>query len=140
MRPLATCLSISVLWLTSALVQAVESSLETHCFTSPATTVTTYTSSNKASVMTADARYRAPTTSSRLETLDVLSIGLSLDVFRQGETWQALQEQSGKQLEALHAGSILPMDSKKYPVTANDKDMAWEKRKSDALELGLKEF
>ena len=140
MRILVTLLSITGSLLSTHLVQAAESSFAPRCFARLATTVPAYTSSNKASAMTADARYRAPTTSPRLETLDVLSIGLSLDVFRQGETWQALQEQSGKQLEALHVGSILPMDSKKYPVTANDKDMAWEKRKSDALELGLKDF
>ncbi|ETD37757.1 hypothetical protein U724_19890 [Pseudomonas chlororaphis subsp. aurantiaca PB-St2] len=90
--------------------------------------------------MSVDPRYRAPTTSSRLETLDVLSIGMSLDVFRQGQAWQTLQEQSAKQPEALHVGSILPMDPKKYPQTADDKDMAWTKRVADALELGLRNF
>lgn len=29
---------------------------------------------------------------------------------------------------------------KKYPITADDKDVAWEKRKADALEMGLKDF
>ncbi|NBF13498.1 DUF2875 domain-containing protein [Pseudomonas sp. Fl4BN1] len=90
--------------------------------------------------MSADTRYRAPTTSPRLETLDVLSIGMSLDVFRQGQTWQALQEQSAKQTESLHVGSVLPMDPKKYPVTSDDKNMAWTKRIADALELGLRDF
>ncbi len=59
--------------------------------------------------MSADA-YHPPTTSPRLETLDVLSIGMSLDVFRQGQVWKALQEQNAAQAEALHVGSILPMD------------------------------
>ncbi|MBO3274699.1 DUF2875 family protein [Pseudomonas sp. Milli4] len=86
------------------------------------------------------AAYHAPTTSPRLETLDVLSIGISLDVFRQGKLWQALQEQSSRQTDALHVGSILPMDPKRYPITADDKDMAYEKREADALELGLKDF
>ena len=140
MHTLATCLLISALLLTSPLVQAFDNSLATRCFTSTATAVTTYTSSNKASAMTADARYRAPTTSPHLETLDVLNIGLSLDVFRQGQIWQALQGQSEKELEALRVGSILPMDPKKYPVTADDKNMAYEKRKADALELGLRDF
>ena len=140
MRAQVACLSMNVLLLTSPLVQAVESPLATRCFASPATVVTTYPSSKKASAMTTDARYRAPMTSPRLETLDVLSIGLSLDVFRQGQVWQALQEQGDKQLEALHVGSILPMSPKQYPVTADDKNMAYEKRKADALELGLRNF
>lgn len=89
--------------------------------------------------MSADA-YHPPTTSPRLETLDVLSIGMSLDVFRQGQVWKALQEQNAAQAEALHVGSILPMDPKKYPTSADDKDMAYEKRQADALELGLKNF
>jgi len=90
--------------------------------------------------MPADTRYRAPATSPRLETLDVLSIGMSLDVYRQGQAWQTLQEQNARQSEALHVGSILPMDPKKYPVTADDKDAASEKREADALELGLRDF
>ncbi|HBP5743977.1 TPA: DUF2875 family protein, partial [Pseudomonas aeruginosa] len=89
--------------------------------------------------MSADA-YHAPKTSPRLETLDVLSVGMSLDVFRQGQVWKALQEQNAMQAEALHVGSILPMDPKKYPTSADDKDMAYEKRQADALELGLKNF
>ncbi|RTS00371.1 DUF2875 domain-containing protein, partial [Pseudomonas paraeruginosa] len=89
--------------------------------------------------MSADA-YHAPKTSPRLETLDVLSIGMSLDVFRQGQVWKALQKQNAIQAEALHVGSILPMDPKKYPISASDKDMAYSKREADALELGLKNF
>lgn len=141
MRQILAYLSISGLLLTSPLVQAVENSLmTTRCFASPATPVTTHTSAKEAANMSADTRYRAPATSPRLETLDVLSIGLSLDVFRQGQVWQALQEQSTKQPEALHVGSVLPTDLKKYPQTADDKDMAYDKRKADALELGLQDF
>ncbi|WP_338014894.1 type VI lipase adapter Tla3 domain-containing protein [Pseudomonas cavernicola] len=141
MRRLLACGALSGLLLTSHLVQAAEPPLTTmRCFASQATPVAAYPSSHKASAMSADARYRAPTTSSRLETLDVLSIGMSLDVFRQGQAWQTLQEQNAKQPEALHVGSILPMDPKKYPVTADDKDMASEKRETDALELGLRNF
>ncbi|MCW8024532.1 type VI lipase adapter Tla3 domain-containing protein, partial [Pseudomonas aeruginosa] len=73
------------------------------CFASPATSVTAYAPAKEA-VMSADA-YHAPKTSPRLETLDVLSIGMSLDVFRQGQVWKALQEQNA-QAEALHIGSI----------------------------------
>ncbi|WP_324186313.1 type VI lipase adapter Tla3 domain-containing protein, partial [Pseudomonas paraeruginosa] len=61
------------------------------CFASPATSVTAYPPAKEAT-MSADA-YHAPKTSPRLETLDVLSIGMSLDVFRQGQVWKALQEQ-----------------------------------------------
>ncbi|WP_276525144.1 type VI lipase adapter Tla3 domain-containing protein [Pseudomonas chlororaphis] len=141
MRSILPYLSIPGLLLTSHLVLAATPSLtSTRCFASPATAVTAYTSAKEATTMSADTRYRAPTTSPRLETLDVLSVGMSLDVFRQGQAWQTLQEQSARQPEALHVGSILPMDPKKYPVTADDKDMAYTKRKADALELGLRDF
>ncbi|MBK5510347.1 type VI lipase adapter Tla3 domain-containing protein [Pseudomonas sp. TH15] len=142
MRLDRACLFFTGLLLTSPLAQAAEHPLTaSRCFASSATSVTAYTSSAKeAATMPVDARYRAPTTSPRLETLDVLSIGMSLDVFRQGQTWQTLQEQNAKQSEALHVGSILPLDPKKYPVTADDKDMASEKREADALELGLRDF
>ncbi|WP_115658628.1 DUF2875 family protein [Pseudomonas sp. PH1b] len=141
MRRMLAYGALSGLLLTSQLIQAAESSLTSiRCFASSATPVIAYSSAKKASTMTVETRYRAPTASPRLETLDVLSIGMSLDVFRQGQAWQALQEQNAKQLEALHVGSILPMDPKKYPVIADDKDMAYAKRKADALELGLKFF
>nr|WP_305809498.1 DUF2875 family protein [Pseudomonas sp. PH1b] len=130
------CLSLLSHW-----AQAAELPLSSErCFASPATPVTAYTSARKAPSMTVEPRYRAPTTSPRLETLDVLSIGVSLDVFRQGQVWRALQEQSAQQSEALHVGSILPMDPKKYPQTADDKNMAYDKRETDALELGLRDF
>lgn len=90
--------------------------------------------------MPVDPRYRAPTVSPRLDTLDVLSVGMSLDVFRQGQVWQALQEQSARQPEARYVGSILPIDTQRYPQTADDKDLAYEKRQADALELGLRDF
>ncbi|MDP9505231.1 DUF2875 family protein [Pseudomonas protegens] len=138
---LFTYWSFSSLLLISHLTQATESSLTSiRCFASPATAVSAYTSSRKAYSMSVEPHYRAPTSSSRLETLDVLSLGVSLDVFRQGQLWQVLQEQSLKQVESLHVGSVLPTDPKKYPVTASDKDMAWDKRKADALEMGLRDF
>ncbi|WP_336314619.1 type VI lipase adapter Tla3 domain-containing protein [Pseudomonas sp. BLCC-B112] len=122
-------------------VQAAELPLTSgRCFASSATPVTAYTPARKASTMTVDTRYRAPTTSPRLETLDVLSLGVSLDVFRQGDIWKTLQEQNVREPASLHVGSILPMDPKKYPVTADDKDIAYAKRKADALELGLRNF
>ena len=141
MRSIFTSLSIASLLLVSCSTLAGQTPLTLpRCFANPATPVPAYPLTKKPADMSADTRYRAPTTSPRLETLDVLSIGISLDVFRQGQTWQALQEQSAKQTESLHVGSILPMDPKKYPVTADDKDTASEKREADALELGLRDF
>jgi len=141
MRRVLSYLSMTGLLLTSHLVPAAKTTpAPGRCFASPATPVTAYTSAKEGATVPADARYRAPTTSPHLETLDVLSIGMSLDVFRQGQVWQTLQEQSARQPEVLHVGSILPMDPKKYPVTADDKDIAWDKRKVDALEMGLRDF
>ncbi|MFD4839799.1 DUF2875 family protein [Achromobacter sp. NPDC058515] len=98
------------------------------------------TLAKEADIMSIDARYRAPTASSRLDTLDVLSVGMSLDVYRQGMAWATLQKQNDVQSSALHVGSILPTDPKQYPVTADAKDMAFSKRMADALELGLRNF
>jgi hypothetical protein len=129
------------LLLTSPLVHAAaHPSTASRCFASAASPVTAYTSAKEAATMPVDARYRAPATSPRLDTLDVLAIGLSLDVFRQGQAWKALQEQNAKQTEALHVGSILPTDPKQYPVDGDAKDLAYDKRKADALELGLRDF
>lgn len=129
------------LLLTSPLVQAAEHpSTVSRCFASAASPVTAYASAKGNATMPVDARYRAPASSSHLDTLDVLAIGLSLDVFRQGQAWKALQEQNAKQAKALHVGSILPTDPKQYPVDGDDKDMAYDKRKADALELGLRNF
>ena len=135
------CLLLSVFFLTSPLTLAAEQPLTvSRCFASPPSPVTTYTSAKEAAAMPVDARYRAPVTSPRLDTLDVLAVGISLDIFRQGQVWKALQEQNAQQAEARHVGSILPTDPKKYPVDADDKDMAYDKRKADALELGLRDF
>lgn len=98
------------------------------------------TLAKEADTMSIDARYRAPTTSPRLDTLDVLSVGMSLDVFRQGMAWVELQKQDELESNSLHVGSILPIDPKRYPVTANAKDVAFSKRMADALELGLRNF
>lgn len=141
MRSVLASLSVTGLLLISHSTQAAESPLTTtHCFASQTTPVTAYPPLEKAPAMSDDARYRAPTTSPRLETLDVLSIGMSLDVFRQGQAWEAMQKQNAEQPDSLHVGNILPMDPKQYPVTADDKDMAYSKRKADALELGLRDF
>ncbi|WP_337994630.1 type VI lipase adapter Tla3 domain-containing protein [Pseudomonas idahonensis] len=141
MRRLFQCLFIVCLLVVTHQSEADETSLVTvRCFASPVTAVTADIPAKEAASMPTDTRYRAPTTSPRLDTLDVLSIGVSLDVFRQGDIWKILQEQNAREPEALHVGSILPMDPKKYPVTADDKDLAYAKRKADALELGLRNF
>ena len=132
---------VSALSLASTQSYANETALRIkHCFSTSDTAVTVQTLDKKAFSMPIDSAYRAPTTSSQLQTLDVLSIGMSMDVFRQEQSWTALQAQNTTHPEALHVGSILPMDPKKYPITADDKDVAWEKRKADALEMGLKDF
>ncbi|MFD4837060.1 DUF2875 family protein [Achromobacter sp. NPDC058515] len=110
------------------------------CLSSAITPFTSDALAKEASTMSIDARYRAPTTSPRLDFLDVVSAGLIVDVYRQGQVWDALQTQDAVQSNALHATSILPTDPKKYPVTADAKDMAYDKRKADALELGLRNF
>ncbi|MFD4841159.1 DUF2875 family protein [Achromobacter sp. NPDC058515] len=81
-----------------------------------------------------------PTPSVRLDTLDVVRIGLSLDVYRQGQVWAQLQAQNSAQPQALHVGTALPMDPKEYPIVADAKDMAWRQRKANALELALQGF
>lgn len=84
--------------------------------------------------------FSAPTSSSRLETLDIVRVGLSLDVYRQGQVWAQLQQQNSNQAEALHVGTALQMDPAFYPTIAEDKDMAWSQRKANALELALQSF
>ncbi|MNU31987.1 hypothetical protein D3C71_205180 [compost metagenome] len=90
--------------------------------------------------MPTGARYTAPATSPPLEVLDVLRVGLSLDVYRQGQAWDALRRQDAAQPNALGLLSILPTGPGGYPVTAYAKDMAYDKRKSDALRLALRDF
>ena len=141
MRAFITCLSMSGLLLTSYSVQSAEQPLlSARCFANAETFVPAYPPTKKAINMSADTRYQAPSTSPRLETLDVLSIGISLDVFRQGKIWQTLEEQNLKIPESLYSGGILPTELNEYPQTSDDKDIAYDKRKADALELGLRNF
>lgn len=132
---------IATLLLVSDFVLANDSGLRSAlCFPSIESPVTNDRSAKEITIMSKDTHYRAPSVSARLDTLDVLGIGVSLDVFRQGQVWQVLQEQSATQSEALHVGSVLPKDISKYPVTSSDKDMAYNKRKTDSLELGVRDF
>ncbi|MDH0090982.1 hypothetical protein N7373_05955, partial [Achromobacter mucicolens] len=81
-----------------------------------------------------------PSPSARLATLDIVRVGLSLDVYRQGQAWAHLQAQNKAQPQALHVGTVLPMDPEQYPVLADLKNMAWRLRKAHALELALQGF
>jgi len=83
---------------------------------------------------------QAHSPSARLATLDIVRIGLSLDVYRQGQAWAHLQAQNNAQPQALHVGTVLPMDPERYPVLADLKNMAWRMRKANALELALQGF
>ncbi|KFF35797.1 hypothetical protein G039_0305275 [Pseudomonas aeruginosa VRFPA01] len=103
MRSMLSAFSLVGVLLNCPVGQAVESPLSSmRCFASPATPITAYAPAKEAA-MSADA-YHAPTTSPRLETLDVLSIGMSLDVFRQGQVWKALFRQSGHVRYCLRLG------------------------------------
>ena len=110
------------------------------CFDSSATSVVADSLFKKNISMTTDVSHRPPTNATRLETLDILGLGVSVDVFRQGGLWLNISQQSERQHQALHVGSVLPTDPNKYPVSADDKNTAYAKRKADALELGLKDF
>ncbi|MEN5162089.1 type VI lipase adapter Tla3 domain-containing protein, partial [Achromobacter spanius] len=82
----------------------------------------------------------APMQQPRLETLDIVRVGLSLDVYRQGQAWAQLQKQNTAQPNALLVGSALPMDPRDYPVDGTLQDLAWGQRKSNALEMALRSF
>ncbi|WP_208491248.1 type VI lipase adapter Tla3 domain-containing protein [Paraburkholderia tropica] len=110
------------------------------CFAAPEPGATAQSDKDINPMPTNSSQSQAPAEPPRLKTLAILSVGLSLDVFRQGQVWDALQKQDAAQPESVHVGSILPMDSEKYPVTADAKDMAYAKRQDDALELGLGSF
>ncbi|MGO4502020.1 MULTISPECIES: type VI lipase adapter Tla3 domain-containing protein [unclassified Dyella] len=97
-------------------------------------------SAKDASSMGTSPLYSAPTESAHLDTLAIVSVGLSLDVYRQGQAWAQMQQQDAREPNSLHVGNILPTDPKKYPVTVDTKNMAWDQRMQDALELGLKDF
>ncbi|MBG7458990.1 DUF2875 family protein [Pseudomonas aeruginosa] len=84
--------------------------------------------------------HTAPASSHRLETLDIVRVGLSLDVYRQGQAWAQLRKQSAEQPNALLLGTALPMDPRDYPASASRQDLAWGQRKSNALELALQGF
>ena len=70
--------------------------------------------------------------SARLSTLEVMGIGLSVEMFRQAKVWEELQKHPG--------GSILPSDLSTYPTNYTVKELASGKRAADTLEYGGSHF
>lgn len=71
-------------------------------------------------------------TASPLATLDVLGVGLSVEMFRQAHAWVEMQRHPKK--------SILPEDLKVYETNYTMKDLISEKRSADVLEAGANRF
>jgi len=69
---------------------------------------------------------------SRLTTLDILGIGLSVEMFQQSDVWLAMQDNPN--------GSILPSDLSAYPTDEAAKELATEKRAAAALAGGASRF
>ena len=67
----------------------------------------------------------------RLQTLDVLSVGLSVEMLRQGDVWQQVKKASD-----FHSNVLPPPESKQY--LHSDDPGVYEKRLADTLELALK--
>jgi hypothetical protein len=74
----------------------------------------------------------AANNSARLTTLDVMGIGMTVEMFRQSQAWMELQKHT--------TDSILPSDPKAYPTNRTVKQLATENRASDALEYGASHF
>ena len=69
---------------------------------------------------------------SRSATLDVIGIGLSVEMFRQSQVWVEMQKNP--------KGSILPQDLTTYPTNFTIKELAMDKRSADVLEWGASHF
>jgi hypothetical protein len=69
---------------------------------------------------------------SRITTLDVMGIGLSLEMFRQSDAWKELQKHPND--------SILPTDLSAYETNFMMKDLITDKRAADVLEYGASHF
>lgn len=78
----------------------------------------------------------APASSERLETLDIVRVGLSLDVYRQGQVWAQLQLQNTEQPNARHVGTALAIDPRDYPIDATRKNMAWDSAQVECAQVG----
>ena len=72
------------------------------------------------------------TSAKPLTTLDVMGVGLSVEMFRQAHAWVEMQKKSKK--------SILPEDLKVYETNHTMKDLISEKRSADVLEAGASRF
>jgi hypothetical protein len=70
--------------------------------------------------------------SPRLATLDVMGIGLTVEKFRQGQAWDALQKHM--------TDSILPSDLSTYETNRTMKDLISKQRAANALEYGASNF
>lgn len=81
----------------------------------------------KATMTTPDA-----TALKTLSTLDIMGIGLSVEMFRQSQPWLEMRKRPN--------GSILPADLSAYPTNSTIKALASEKRSADALESGANYF
>ena len=71
-------------------------------------------------------------TATPLTTLDVLGVGLSVEMFRQAHAWVEMQRRPKK--------SILPEDLRVYETNYTMKDLISEKRSTDTLEWGASRF
>ncbi|MCX2920136.1 DUF2875 family protein [Stenotrophomonas rhizophila] len=69
--------------------------------------------------------------SNRLQTLDIISVGLSVEMFRQGNVWKEVQKAPD-----FHS-NVLPAPESEHYQNADDPGV-WEKRQDDTLELVLK--
>ena len=69
---------------------------------------------------------------SRLTTLDVLGVGLSVEMFQQSDVWRAMQKNPN--------GSILPAVSSAYPLEEQAKASATEERAAAVLASGASHF
>jgi hypothetical protein len=70
--------------------------------------------------------------SSQLSSLDVMGVGLSVEMFRQSQPWLEMQKHPN--------GSILPQDLSTYPTNYTIKKLATNKRSADVLEWGGSRF
>ncbi len=69
------------------------------CFAAPEPGATAQSDKDINPMPTNSSQSQAPAEPPRLKTLAILSVGLSLDVFRQGQVWDALQKQDAAQPE-----------------------------------------
>ncbi|WLI90453.1 DUF2875 family protein [Massilia sp. R2A-15] len=67
-----------------------------------------------------------------IETLDVLGVGLSVEMFRQAHAWVEMQKHPGR--------SILPENLSAFESNYTMKDLISEKRSADVLERGASRF